>query len=415
MHEQDSGLAGMIVYNKDLYTAETIRQLTESFKALLYSVTRDPDQFLGEYSVLSESQKKETLQNINNVVISYRRDSNVCELFEDIVTAYPDRVAFLHHDEHITYKSLNTQANRLAHFLRSTGVLPGTPVGLCTDRCSHMVIGILGIIKAGGCYVPIDPSDPAQRIALLIEETELQIVLTHDAHMQLFLTEDIKMVALDTQWREITCGSQDNLEVEIDPQNPLYIMYTSGSTGMPKGIVIPHRAVVCLVRGANYTSFSRNEVIAQGSTIAFDAATFELWGALLNGGKLVILDKDILLSPRKHLEETINSYGITSMFLTTALFNAVARNNPHAFASLRQLLFGGETATAKWVREVLSHKPPARLLHMYGPSETTTFASWYLVKNIDNNARTVPIGSPISNTQLYVVDHLLQPLPVGAV
>jgi amino acid adenylation domain-containing protein len=195
-------------------------------------------------------------------------------------------------------------------------------------------------------------------------------------------------------------------------ENLAYVIYTSGSTGQPKGVAIPHRAVHNLVRGTNYITLEESDVVAQVSNSSFDAATFEVWGALLSGARLVIIEKDVALAPHA-LAAQLEAHGVTVMFLTTALFNHVARELPAAFRGLRHLLFGGEAVEPKWVREVLEQGRPGRLLHVYGPTETTTFAIWQEVTSVDQQARLVPIGRPLKNVQIYVLDEHLRPVPVG--
>ncbi|MEO0435218.1 MAG: AMP-binding protein, partial [Cyanobacteria bacterium J06656_5] len=194
--------------------------------------------------------------------------------------------------------------------------------------------------------------------------------------------------------------------------NLAYVIYTSGSTGRPKGVAVTHQGISRLVLNTNYIQITSDEHIAQVSNISFDAATFEIWGALLNGAKLCGISKDILLSPQKFISELLQKR-ISVLFLTTALFNQIAREVPEAFNSLRYLLFGGEAVDPKWVNAVLRAGPPQNLLHVYGPTENTTFSSWYLVKSVSENAKTIPIGKPIANTQAYVLDRQRNPVPIG--
>jgi amino acid adenylation domain-containing protein len=191
-----------------------------------------------------------------------------------------------------------------------------------------------------------------------------------------------------------------------------YVIYTSGSTGKPKGVAVPHRAVVRLVKNTNYVTLDRSDVIAQASNASFDAATFEVWGALLSGARLVIIDRQTMLVPER-FAAALREQGVTTLFVTTALFNQMAREAPGAFGGLRQVLFGGEACDAKWVRSVLEHEPPQRLLHVYGPTENTTFTTWELVERVAWDATSVPIGRPISNTRVYVLDRYFNPVPVG--
>ena len=193
---------------------------------------------------------------------------------------------------------------------------------------------------------------------------------------------------------------------------PAYVLFTSGSTGRPKGVVVPHRAIVRLVRGADYVQLQPDDCVAQVATLSFDAATFEIWGALLNRARLVMVPRDVSLDADA-LAAFLRSRGITTMFLTSALFHEVALADPAAFRPLRQLLFGGEVCDPRRVRAVLEGGAPRRLLHVYGPTESTTFSTWYQVRNVDGDTHAIPIGGPIANTRAYILDRYRQPVPPG--
>ena len=221
-----------------------------------------------------------------------------------------------------------------------------------------------------------------------------------------------KIVALDANWGIISRHTEGNPENVTQPDNLAYVIYTSGSTGQPKGTAIPHRAVNRLVFKTNYVQLETTDCIAQVSNISFDAATFELWGALLHGARLVLINKDIALAP-KNFAEQIRAHHVTTMFLTTALFNLLSREAPTAFSTLKTLMIGGEACDPQCVRAVLKNGPPQRLLNVYGPTESTTFATWHLIKDVPENATTISIGRPISNTTIYILDRDLNPVPIG--
>ncbi|HET9396173.1 MAG TPA: non-ribosomal peptide synthetase, partial [Nitrospiraceae bacterium] len=200
----------------------------------------------------------------------------------------------------------------------------------------------------------------------------------------------------------------------MSAENLAYVMYTSGSTGQPKGVSVMHRGVVRLIRDTDYVKLEPSDRIAQASNSAFDGSTFEIWGSLLNGARVVIIRREVAISPDEFGAE-IEKQGLTVLFLTTALFNQIARRIPEAFASLRYVLFGGEAVDPQWVREVLAKGAPGHLLHVYGPTENTTFSSWFPVRDVPDSTHTVPIGKPIMNTQAYVFDQRLQPVPIGVI
>jgi amino acid adenylation domain-containing protein len=337
----------------------------------------------------------------------------VHQLFESQTQRTPDKTAVVSEHGQITYSELNQRANQLANYLNKLGVGPEVPIAICMHRSIEMVVGLLGILKAGGVYVPLDSSYPKERLAFMLEDAQAPVLLTQSTLVQKLPEHQAQVVYLDKDWGAIAQQSQETPTSCISPAHLIYIIYTSGSTGTPKGVAVEHQAVTRLVMDTNYIQIESSDVIAQVSNCSFDAATFEIWGALLNGAQLVIIDKDLALAPQA-FAELLEQRQITTLFLTTALFNLLAREVPSAFHSLKHLLFGGEAVDPKWVREVLKHGQPQRLLHVYGPTENTTFTTWYLVQEIAEHATTVPIGRPISNTECYLLDETLKPVPVGA-
>jgi amino acid adenylation domain-containing protein len=338
-------------------------------------------------------------------------------LFESQVEKTPDAIAVEFRDQQLTYRNLNQRANQLANHLRTIGIASNQFVGVCVERSLDMVIGLLGILKAGGAYVPLDPSYPTERLAFMATDTQASVLLTQSAISSRLPEHNAQVLYLDSDWRTIAQQSAENLvshgNSDDNADDLIYVIYTSGSTGIPKGVAVEHKAVQRLVTDTNYIQLNTTDVVAQVSNCSFDAATFEIWGALVNGARLVVVDQNIALTPRA-FANFLQERNISTLFLTTALFNQVAHEIPSAFHSLRQVLFGGEAVDPKWVREVLRHNPPERLLHVYGPTESTTFATWHLIEAVPEDANTVSIGCPLSNTECYVLDAQLQPVSEGA-
>ncbi|MFM7353635.1 MAG: amino acid adenylation domain-containing protein, partial [Microcystis aeruginosa] len=293
-------------------------------------------------------------------------------------------------------------------------VKPDELVGICLVRSLDMIVGLLGILKAGGAYVPIDPDYPQERISFMLQDTQVKIILTCESLQTSLPNHQAIVICLDKDWPQINQTNQENPNSAVSADNLAYVIYTSGSTGIPKGVIVTHQAVNRLVLNTNYIQFTPDDRVVQASNIAFDAATFEIWGALLNGAKIIIIAKSVLLSPQE-LAVSLKENQISVLLLTTALFNQLANLVPQAFSNLRCLLFGGEAVEPKWVQEVLEKGAPQRLLHVYGPTENTTFSSWYLVENVASTATTIPIGKAIANTQIYLLDKNLQPVPIGVV
>jgi len=296
--------------------------------------------------------------------------------------------------------------------LRSLGVGADVLVGLCVERSPLMVVALLGILKAGGAYVPLDPEYPQERLQFMLADTQVKVLLTQEKLLKSLPQHQARVVCLDTDWEVINQANQDNLNSTVSAENLSYVIYTSGSTGTPKGVAVTHQAVNRLVFNTNYIQLTPDDCVAQAANIAFDAATFEIWGALLHGAKLAIITKSVLLTP-KEFAVNLRSNQVSVLFLTTALFNQLASLIPQAFGSLRYLLFGGEAVDPRWVQEVLDKGRPQYLLHVYGPTENTTFSSWYFVEKLTTTATTIPIGRAISNTQIYLLDQNLQPVPIG--
>ena len=341
----------------------------------------------------------------------------VHRIFENHVARNPDQLAVIYPSrpvtEQLTYLELNRRANLLAHHLQSLGVGPDTLVGLFVEPSVELIIGMLAILKAGGAYLPLDISSPRSRLQVMLLDSKISLVLTQRSLAPLLPRHDCHVLLLDRDRPPETALDERNPDSSVGPDNLIYVTYTSGSTGVPKGVAIRHRAVHRLVCNQNYIEIRQGDRIGQGSNIAFDASTFEIWAPLLNGATLVNIPKETILSP-KLLASYLCEQQITIFFLTTALFNQIAGTVPNAFSSLRYLLFGGEAASARWVAEVLEHGAPENLLHMYGPTESTTFTTWHRVQKVPSGATTIPIGRPIANTVVYVLDENGQPALAGA-
>ncbi|MEH1895039.1 MAG: amino acid adenylation domain-containing protein [Nostoc sp.] len=410
--ETKKGLIGSWEYNSDLFKADTIARMTGHFQTLLETIVTDPNQRVGELPLLTESEQHQLLVEWNNTQADYPSDKCIHQLFEEQVARTPDAVAVVFENQHLTYHELNCRANQLAYYLRSLGVKPDVLVGICVERSVSMVVGLLAILKAGGAYVPLDTEFPQERLAFIIEDTQISVLLTTQKLTDAIPKHQACVVCFDTDAAAIALLSEQNPITEVIADNLAYVIYTSGSTGKPKGVAVTHRAVNRLVSNTNYINIEPKDVIAQAANYAFDAATFEIWGALLHGARLIGVSKDLALSPTD-FAAFMRSQRISVLFLTTALFNQIAQEVPSAFNSLRHLLFGGEAVDPKWVKEVLNNGAPQRLLHVYGPTENTTFTSWYLVQDVPESATTIAIGRPIANTQIYVLDSQLQPVGIG--
>jgi len=412
MVQVDGRLKASMEYSTDLFAAATITRMLQQFQTLLQGMAADPDRRISDMPLLTKAERRQMVVTWNDTRTVYPSDRCVHQLFEAQAEQTPHAIAVTCAGEEVDYQTLNGRANQLAHYLRALGVGPDVLVGICLERSIEMIVGILSILKAGGAYVPLDPSYPSERLDFMVNDTQAPVLLTQKGLLRKPLDPKAKKIYLDADWEAIAQQSEISPVNQTTADNLAYVMYTSGSTGMPKGIGIPHRAINRLVNNTNYIQLGPADIIAQASNSAFDAATFEIWGALLHGAKLVIISRDVILSPQQFAAQ-LRAQSISTLFLTTALFNQLASDVPSAFQSVQHLLFGGQLVDPKWVRQVLYGDSSDRLLHVYGPTESTTFASWYLVKDVPPDAMTVPIGVPLSNTQFYVLDSNLQPSPIG--
>jgi len=412
MGEERDGLKATLDYNTELFDGATINRMLGHLQVLLEGIVADPDRPISTLPVLTEPERHQLLVEWNDTKREYPKDECIHELFEKQADKTPDAVAVVFEGQQLTYRELNRRANHLADHLRQLGLGPGAAVGICVERSIEMIVALLGILKAGGAYVPLDSTYPRERLAFMAQDAAIRVIVGQERLLPSLKMEGVEVVDIDRE-RPLTPGAGDQAQaVGSCTEQLAYVMYTSGSTGQPKGVEVEQRAVVRLVVNTDYVQLGSEDVIAQVSNYSFDAATFEIWGALCNGARLVIFTRDVTLNPEEFAAD-LKRHGVTTLFLTTALFNLTARKAPGAFAHLRQVLFGGETADPRCVAEVLRQQGPERLIHVYGPTESTTFATWHPVREVAEGAATVPIGKPIANTTCYVLDASRLPVPIG--
>jgi amino acid adenylation domain-containing protein len=341
----------------------------------------------------------------------YPRDKTIAQLFEEVASKYPERIATVGGSQKLSYAELNSRANSLAVKLRHAGVAPGTMVGCCIERSVEMIIALVAVLKAGGAYVPLDPSYPKQRLDSMLAETCAPVMLCQRSLIAKLGNQEIPAIYVDDMAASGPLWDTRNPESIGAATDLAYVMYTSGSTGQPKGVMVENRAVVRLVRNTNFCTFGPEEVFLQFAPVSFDASTLEIWGPLLNGGTLVLMPSQA--ASLEDIGRTIREHGVTAMWLTSGLFNLMVEQRLDDLRPIRQLLAGGDVLSSRHVRKVLENLPDCTVINGYGPTENTTFTCCHVMRRGDTVPESVPIGKPVSNSRAYILDEDLRPVPAG--
>ncbi len=407
----DNGLSATIEYRRDLFRPETIARLAGHYRTLLAGAVAHPEGRLSTLPLVEAAELHRILVEWNATATSYPRERSIHGLFEDHVAAAPDAIAVMFEGTTVTYRELDRRANRLAHYLRSLEVRPERPIGLWMERSIEMIVAILGVLKAGGVYAPFDLMAPPDRIGFMLRDARIDVLLTQERMLDRLPAHGARAVCLDVDQPVIAAQPDTPLRDEATGDSLAYIMYTSGSTGEPKGVAVTHRNVVRLVRATDYANFGADEVILQLAPLSFDASTFEVWGALLNGGRLAVAPPGVLSVDE--LGTLLARYRVTTLWLTAGLFHQVVDQRIEVLRPLRQLLAGGDVLSVPHVRRMLAALPGCRFINGYGPTEGTTFTCCHTIPGEAGLERSVPIGRPIANTRVYVLDRNRQPVPIG--
>lgn len=407
--DKDADLIISFIYKHNVYTTSFVRSMTLHFLNILRQIALQPAKLLQEISLLKLTEVQRLMQ-VNKNKVKFPHNRTIGDLFKQQAEREPDRTALVFENRNISYRELDEASDKAASYLLQSGVKPGCRVGLMAERSPGMIISILGILKTGAAYVPIDPDYPRERIEYMLQDSGAELLLL-DKHLM-----------KHGQWGIASAAIEDALQAGAEPARrepshldsslPAYVIYTSGSTGMPKGIVTTHRNIVKTMINCGYIELDRRDKVLQLSNYVFDGSTFDIFGALLNGSTLVLVPKETLLNPL-HLTELIRREEITVTFITTALFNMLVDLDVSCFKSMRKILFGGENASIKHVQRAYEILGDDRIIHVYGPTETTVFATYYPVGHDIMEMEIVPIGRPIHNTQVYILDPLNQLQPVG--
>jgi surfactin family lipopeptide synthetase C len=402
-----------ILYDPARIRAATAACVAAQMQTLLQAIAANPDARLGALSPLSDKERADVVERWNATAQAYPREATVDVLVTEHARRSPHAVAVSCGGCELTYGELDRRANQMAHALRARGVGPDVLVGIALERSLDLVVSLLGILKAGGAYVPLDPAYPPERLRFMAKDAGIAMVLTQAALADsLPLPPEVPTLELDgTFAQELLMAPTTALVSGAVSSNLVYVSYTSGSTGRPKGVAIPHRGVVRLVRGSNYARFAPDEVFLHLAPLGFDLSAFEIWGALANGARLVPFPAQ--LPSLEAIGEIIHTEGVTTLWLTAGLFHQMVDERLEDLRPLRQLLAGGDSLSITHVQRAARALPECRLINGYGPTESTTFTCCNPLVEPDQLGESVPLGPPIANTQVYVLDADMAPLGVA--
>jgi amino acid adenylation domain-containing protein len=412
MFEVGQELGGTLEYNTDLFDASTIARLLEHFGIVLEAIVAEPGQRISELPLVRENERRQMLDEWNQTRAEYPLDKRLHQLFEEQAERTPEAVAVVFEDARLSYAELNQRANQLAHHLKALGVEPETLVGICVERSLELVIGLLGILKAGGAYVPLDASYPLKRLSFMLENAQVAVLLTQESLIETLPSHWGHTICLDGDWDRIAVESTLNPEVEIDAQNPAYVLYTSGSTGSPKAVVISH-AAICHHMHWMHSTFPLDEGdrVLQKTPISFDASVWEFYAPLMAGAQLVVARPGGHQDPA-YLLEAINKHGVTILQVVPTLLRLLLEDAALAEChSLKRVFCGGEALTPE-LQGAFHAIMSAELINVYGPTEATIHASFTACPVCKEQPRP-SIGRPIANAQLYILDHHQRLVPVG--
>ncbi|MEH2172557.1 amino acid adenylation domain-containing protein [Nostoc sp.] len=415
-----TGLVGLWEYNADLFDAATIERMSGHFQTLLEGIVANPQERISQLPLLTEVEQQQLLVEWNDTQSNYSQDKCIHQLFEEQVKRTPNAVAVVFEDQQLTYQQLNSRANQLAHYLKSLGVAADVLVGLCVERSLEMVVGLLGILKAGGAYVPLDPEYPQDRLSFMLEDTQLSVLLTQQHLIERLPKHQAQLVCLDTEWESISQLSDFDLVNSTSSENLVYVIYTSGSTGKPKGVMIQHQSLVNLTQaaiveyGLSDAWVGQSQRVLQFCSICFDAAAVEIYPSLCCGATVVLRTKKMLSSVQTFIEKC-RDWGITVLNLPIAYWHQLTFELVNANLLLpdciRLVVIGGEHPLEQRFRMWEQHIGEyPQLINAYGPTEATVEVTYKL---LGIHQQKLTIGRPIYNTQIYILDQYLQPVPIG--
>lgn len=411
LSEGAEGLTGTLQYNSDLFDRTTMTRMAEHFRNLLEGIAAHPERRLSELPLQSENERSKSLVEWNKTAAEYPRETCVTELFAAMVAQQPDAVAAIFNDEQLSYAELNNRANQLANYLRASGVRTGDLVGVCLDHSLEELVGLLGVLKAGAGYVPVDPEHPAQRLSFMLRDSGASTILTQERFVEPLAPCESNLICVDRDWPSIAEQSKAATHLSIPPESVAYVIYTSGSTGEPKGVTITHRSLVNYAWWAKGVYLQNENLnVALYSSIAFDLTVTSIFVPLITGNKVVIYR---WAGKQVPLEQILNDNEAGLLKLTPSHLELI-KDRDNRQSSIKRLIVGGEnfeTDLARLVHE--SFGGAVQIFNEYGPTEATVGCMIYQYDAVRDQRQAVPIGTPAANAQVYVLDKWLQPAAVN--
>jgi nonribosomal peptide synthetase DhbF len=410
------------IYNKDLFNYSRMERMARHYLRVLEVAGSKPELQIRDIDLLTQSERNQILVEWNKPRKDYGQARCIHQLFEEQAKRTPEAAAVICEGEQLSYQELNRRANQLARYLSERGAGPEIRVGICIERSIEMVIGLLGILKAGGAYVPIDPSYPDERLKLMVQDSEIRLLITEERLAERCSDGSVELICLDRDWQIISARSTESLQSQVEPDNAAYVIYTSGSTGRPKGVIATHRSLHNLFNAVDENlHFSGDDVWSMFHSYSFDFSVWEIWGALIYGGKLVIVPYLVARTPEQFFE-LVCEEGVTILSQTPSGFRYFIRADeeagPGSKLNLRAVIFGGEALDFQslkgWAERHGDESP--QLINMYGITETTVHTTYKRVasQNLEEPSGSL-IGSPLANMHVYVLSKHLQPVTVGVI
>ncbi|MEH1900561.1 MAG: amino acid adenylation domain-containing protein [Nostoc sp.] len=420
--ETEQGMIGYFEYNSDLFDTATIKRMQGHFQTLLEGIVANPDQHLSDLPILTATEQQQLLVNWNQTSADYP-SSCIHQLFEAQVEQTPNSIAVVFENQQLTYQELNVRANQLAHYLQTLGVRPEVLVGICVERSLEMMVGLLGIFKAGGAYVPLDPAYPQERLAFMLEDTQVTVLLTQQKLVEQLPEHKVRVVCLDKDWENITHASDENPVSSVTVDNLAYVIYTSGSTGKPKGIALAQRPLINLLEW-HFSSLYRGARTLQFASLSFDASFHEIFATWGTGGTMFILSENLRMDAvglgrflaDQAIEKVILPVVVLQQLAESVGEQGIAPLHSGFFSSLQEVTTTGEQLQiTQPIIKLFKSLEHCCLHNHYGPSETHVVTALSLEKNFEEWSFYPPIGRPIANTQIHIVDQQFNPVPVGVI